>query len=298
MQNDRNYDALLWALLHSLAFASATVAIKLLASSVPVLEQIFVRAMIGLLILVPSLRGEIGALTGRNWPLLLLRGVAGFVGVYCMFYTVSRLPLLIAMILTLLTPVFVMVISAVLLHERMSFSKIGYALLTLASVFVVVYPFDQAAPTVVDLPLSAYAVDLGIGMFGSIATAAAFVSMRAALRVSTVKIVVLWFMGCNAILSLLAGGADFIVPTPYGLAILVVLALLGLLSDMFKTRAYKHAMAGIVSVLSLMSIVFAAAFGWLFFAESISLTQVYGVVGLVLGIAFLTAPDRAPKRAL
>ncbi len=293
---DKNLDALTWALLHSLAFALATVAVKALSREVPVLEQIFSRAVIGLCVVLISMRGETGALFGSNWPVLLFRGLAGFVGVYCMFYTVGRLPLLIAMILTLLTPVFVMGLGAVLLKERISPRKYAYSFLALVSVFVVVYPFNRPAmPATVDL--SAYTSDILIGLGGSIATAAAFVSMRAALKGSSVRVVVLYFMGCNALLSLFVGGSNFVKPSNTDLLVLLALGVLGVLSDVFKTRAYKHAVAGIVSVLSLMSVVFAAIFGWIFFSEAISLFQLYGVLGLLVSITLLTLPEQALKRA-
>ncbi len=73
--------------------------------------------------------------------------------------------------------------------------------------------------------------------------------------------------------------------------VLLSLGVIGLFSDIFKTRAYKKAISGIVSVVSLMSIVFSALFGLIFFNEMMSMRQGLGVMLLVLGIFMLSRPD-------
>lgn len=287
-----NGDALVFAGLHAFAFALSTVVIKFLSTSFPALEQVFARALVGLLVLAPAIWRERAGIFSPAWPLLLFRGVAGFVGVFCLFYTVGRLPLVVAMILTLATPVFVMLIGAVALKERISPDKALYSLCVLASVLLVVYPFGDPPPSAAAREFSEYALDVAIGVFGSIASAAAFVSIRAALRTVSVKVVVFYFLVANGVLSLLLGASAFVQPGPFDLVVFVGLGLLGILSDMFKTRAYKKALAGIVSVLSLMSIAFAAVFGWLFFGEPVTVVQLAGVGGLVIGVLLLSLPER------
>jgi drug/metabolite transporter (DMT)-like permease len=290
MQLNDNADALVFASLHALAFALVAVIVKLLSGSIPVLEQTFTRSMIGLGVLALGLRRVdwVQAL-GPAWPLLVLRGVLGFIGVSCMFYTVGRLPLVVAMILTLITPVFVMGLAWLFLNETMSRSKIAASLLILFCVMIVAIPADRWRSPLQGQALDwRYLIDLGIGLFGSIATAAAFVSMRAALKQVSVKTVVLYFMVANAGFSLLLGGANFVMPQAWEWLALLALGLFGTLSDVFKTRAYQKAVAGIVSVLSLLSIVFAAILGWTVFQEAISLLHCAALAGLVFGLGVLT----------
>lgn len=296
LQLNDNVDALVFAALHALAFALVAVIVKFLSGSVPVLEQTFVRSLIGLAILALSLRSlDWAQAIGPAWPLLFLRGLLGFIGVSCMFYTLGRLPLVVAMILTLITPVFVMGLAWLFLSETISRSKLAAALLILACVLIIAIPIDRLHDSMqgraFDWP---YFTDLGIGLFGSIATAAAFVSMRAALKRVGIKTVVLYFMVANAVFSLLLGGASFVMPQGWEWAGLLMLGLLGTVSDMFKTRAYQKAVAGIVSILSLLSIVFSTVLGWLIFKEGVTLAQYVALAGLVFGLGVLTRQQSTP----
>jgi drug/metabolite transporter (DMT)-like permease len=286
-----NKDAIVFASLHALAFALSTVVIKWLSASFPVLEQVFSRSIVGLIFLVPHMWRLRSELVSKSWPLLLFRGIAGFIGIVCLFFTVSKLPLIIAMILTLITPVFVMMFGSLFLGERVSARQLGYAVVILFAVTMVVYPKSAAISAISETDVSAYLIYVAVGIIGSVSTAAAFVSVKASLKAVSVNVVVFYFLSCNIVLSLLFGARDFVVPNMLDFFVLLSLGVIGLFSDIFKTRAYKKAISGIVSVVSLMSIVFSALFGLIFFNEMMSMRQGLGVVLLVLGIFMLSRPD-------
>lgn len=290
LDND-NKDAIFFASLHALAFALSTVVIKWLSASFPVLEQVFSRSIVGLAFLVPHVWRMRSELVSKSWPLLVFRGVAGFIGIACLFFTVSKLPLLIAMILTLITPVFVMVFGSLFLGERVSIRQLGYSAIILCAVMMVVYPKNLALMPASGEAFRAYMIYVLIGVIGSVSTAAAFVSVKASLKTVSVNIVVFYFLSCNIVLSLLFGAKQFVMPNIFDFFVLLSLGVIGLFSDLFKTRAYKKAISGIVSVVSLMSIVFSALFGLIFFNEMMSLRQGLGVVVLVFGIFMLSRPE-------
>lgn len=296
--NNDNRDAIFFASLHALAFALSTVVIKWLSASFPVLEQVFSRSIVGLIFLVPHVWRVRSELVSKSWPLLAFRGIAGFVGIVCLFFTVAKLPLIIAMILTLITPVFVMIFGSLFLGERVSTRQLCYSVVILFAVMMVVYPKNATISSFSGSDVSAYLLHVMIGIIGSVSTAAAFVSVKASLKTVSVNIVVFYFLSCNIFLSLLFGARDFVVPSTIDFFVLISLGIIGLFSDIFKTRAYKKAISCIVSVVSLMSIAFSALFGLMFFNEMISMRQGLGVLLLVLGIFMLSRPDpvREPVR--
>jgi drug/metabolite transporter (DMT)-like permease len=131
-----NRDAIFFASLHALAFALSTVIIKWLSTSFPVLEQVFSRSFVGLMFLVPYVWRSRSDLITKSWPLLVFRGIAGFIGIFCLFLTVSKLPLIVAMILTLITPVFVIVFGSLFLGEKIAIRQLSYSAIILIAVLM------------------------------------------------------------------------------------------------------------------------------------------------------------------
>lgn len=280
--------ALTWTLVHAFLFSLTGVAIKLTSGDVTVYEQVFYRSAFAFIVVLAIFReGWISLIAPEALSLLLTRGVFGFLGVTAMFYSMSKLPLSIAMLITLTTPVFVMVIGHLLAGEKLASQDLIPVLLILGGV-ILVMDVDIGDTVKVKLPV----LPMLVGIFGSVMTAIAFISMRKALNVVNARVVVFWFSACCLIGSGIMSIGSFGIPKDSDIFYVLAICILGLLSDFTKTTAYRYAAAWYVSIISLTSVLFAAIWGWSFFGDLLVLLQLSGIMLVIFGIVFTVNRDR------
>lgn len=281
--------ALAWTLTHAFLFSLTGVFIKLTSPDVSVLDLVFYHGLFTLLVLTLFVRISLRqCFTREALPLLLSRGLFGFGGATATFYAMSELPLAIAMMLTLTTPVFVMLLGHFTIGERITLAHLVPVALTLAGLALVL-DLDLAGGIEAGLPL----VPALVGLLGSLLAALAFVSMRKALALVNTGVVVFWFALCSAIG---AGGfslGSFAIPNGSDVLFVAAICAVGLLSDYTKTTAYKYAVAWYVSLVSLVSVIFAAGWDWSLFAERLVFMQLIGIAIAVAGIALTVLRGRA-----
>jgi len=156
------------------AFAGMTAAAKFVGARVPVFEIVFVRAALSVLATLWMLRRAREPALGSRRPLLFLRGLFGFAGVSCSFYSVIHLPLAEATLLQFTHPLFTVALAAFVLGERIERGVLFGVPLSVLGVLAVVRPaalFGGASP-----PFDAFAV--GVAISGAFFAADAYVSVR------------------------------------------------------------------------------------------------------------------------
>lgn len=274
------YRATVWTLAHALMFSSSGIFVKLLAPQISTIEQIFYRsAFVVMMVLIFYRPSFSECFKPAALPSLIARGLFGFCGICSMFYVITELPLAIAMVLTLTTPVFLMIFSRFSMNEKIRLSQIAPALLTLIGVaFLLDLNFSEGLET--NLPL----FPVLIGLLSSLLAALAFLSIRSALQMVGPSIVVFWFALISTIGAGAIAGKDLTMPTGDSLYFLMILCVLGLLSDVTKTTAYKYAVAWFVSLVTLATIAFSMILGWAIFDEYMRPIQLFGVAVVIAGI--------------
>lgn len=187
-----------------------------------------------------------------------------FLGVSGMFFAVTELPLAIAMTLTLTTPVFVMILGHFSINEKIQLRQLGPAILTLIGIALILdLRIEETIDTSVPL------IPAVVGLMGSVLTALAFLSMRSALQLVSANVVVFWFSLANLIGAGIISFRSLSLPNENNIYFLIAICILGLMSDISKTTAYKYAVAWFVSLVSLTSVAFSIFWGWSVFGEHI-----------------------------
>ena len=159
----------------ALTFSLMAVFVKRLAPVMPQFELVFFRSFINLawVLALLGLRRE------RLWPehgkrLLIFRGLVGFAGVACMFYSISRLPLPIASMLNWCSPLFVILFSRLFLSERMPPLSFVFIPLAFLGLLLLLNPWSAQG----GVPFRPAVIGLGAAVFGGMA----YVAVRAATR--------------------------------------------------------------------------------------------------------------------
>lgn len=269
------------ACLAGIALFSAMDAVMKSASlAVGAYSAYFLRCVIGFCMIAPVWWWQT-----RRWPrrdalkVHLKRGVVvAFMG-WTFFFALTRLPLAEAIALSFIAPLLALYLASVLLGERIERKAIIAALLGLAGVIVIIggrigreRMSDEAMTGLVALLLSAmlYAWSLVLqrqqALLASPSEASTFQNGIAGL--------------------VLLGGTPLLLQWPGSQRVWLEIsasAVLAVGAALFLTWAYRRAEAQALVPIEYTGFLWAALFGWLFFAERVTASTVAGALLIVIG---------------
>jgi len=114
-----NLRGALWMLASMVFFSGMTLVIRFLSPNIPPVEQVFVRGVVSVVLLLPWLiRTGPAGLKTRRLPMLALRAACTGVAILAWIYGIQRLPLADATALHFTIPLFAVLLAMVLLRER------------------------------------------------------------------------------------------------------------------------------------------------------------------------------------
>jgi len=241
---------------------------KVLSEDISALEIVFYRNLIGVFFILVMLRHTPTKLPGGKLHLLLLRGFLGFSAMILFFYTITTIPLGVAITLNKTSPLFVTILAFFLLKERLSPLGVISLLIGFLGVALITKP----------LALS-FSYEHFLGLMGGFLAAAAYTTIKKIKHLYDARVIVLSFMGMGATMPLLLFALSPYVTAPSYLAFLFptfvwdlslqtwsLIATMGAISTLSQyllTRAYSNSKAGIIGVISYTNIPFAIGFGYM-----------------------------------
>ena len=116
---------ILWMIASTASFSAMIIAVRFLSDTIPPFEQVFLRSVIGLLITVPTVFGVMRQASRTLRPdrlggLYMSRGLCTFTGVSAWFFAIAAMPLAEAVALHFTLPVFGLILSALILREKVT----------------------------------------------------------------------------------------------------------------------------------------------------------------------------------
>lgn len=254
--------AALWMSGAIVSFLTMAVAGRVLAAELDTFEIMTWRSITGFLIILGILaaNGAWKQVSTHRFGLHLVRNIAHFTGQNLWFYAITVIPLAQVFALEFSTPLWVLVLSPLLLAERMTWLRGLAGLAGFAGILIITRPWAHP----ITPPLLAAAA-CAIGFAGAI------VSTKLLTRdVSTLGIL-FWLTGMQMVFGIICGGydGDFAVPTAgmWPWAILVGMA--GLFAHFCLTTALSIAPASVVSPMDFLRLPAAAIVGLLLYKEAL-----------------------------
>lgn len=258
-------------------FSVQDVIIKLISGAYPVYEAITIRSLVALplLLALVALNGGLATLASKRMPLLLLRGVIMFVSYTVYYLALASLPLATCVALYFVAPLFITVLSAAALGERIDAARWAAVATGFAGVLLIVRPgsdiFDPAAVLPVAAGL-AYAVSqilarkLGNDQSASVMTFYA----NAMYIVGGVALALIFGDGSHAAeqnksLAFLVRG--WTTPNPTDLLLMVSCGIIAAAGLTLLSQAYRSAKASTVAPFEYTVILLSVAYGWFIWAE-------------------------------
>ena len=263
-----------WMLLSALSFALMGAMVKL-AHQVPVIEKVFFRNLITfilmLVLIIKNKENPFKQVGARKF--LIIRSLAGLLGVILYFYAISNMSLADSTMLNKLSPFFVMIFAGIFLKEGFSKEKIFVVIIAFIGALLIIKPqFDLSI-----IPAIA-------GFLSAIFAGLAYTVVRFLKDKTSSSMIVFYFSAISVIGTLPLMIPYFVLPSPLTLLILVAIGIFAGIGQISLTKAYHLAPASEISIYNYTSILFATLIGM---AIGDSFPDITSLIGG--SIIFLTA---------
>jgi drug/metabolite transporter (DMT)-like permease len=269
------------------AFATMGAAIRVVSTEVDNAQVVFFRNAFGLLFFLPWLaRPGLRERIATDWPRMhLLRGVAGLGAMYCFYYAIANMPLAEAMLLKLSAPLFIPFVAYFWLGEEAPRATRWAIAIGFAGVALILSPaFTTIAPVA------------AVALLGGLLAAVAKVTVRHLSGTEPTGRIVFYFTLTGTVVSAIPLLWGWRAPSLHALGWLFAVAALATVGQWCLTRGLRRASAPRLAPFVYFSVVFAAAYGWLFWGERIAWTTIAGT--LLVALAGLLAARAAPSASL
>ncbi len=268
-----------YMLLSALGFALMSASVKYVSYyGIPVFEIVAARALVSLIISYLDVKRKRITIWGNNRKLLFLRGMAGTLGLICVYYSITTLPLAEATILQYMHPVFTVVLAVFFLKERVQGSTLLCISLCLLGLFVMVKPGLNGNLT---QPLPLFSVV--VALFGAFFSSIAYVIVRKLSQTEDSSVIIFYFPLIALPISLLLVGSDIVWPDPFLTLILVLVGIFTQIGQLGLTKAMQTQTAGNATAYSYVQIVFSVLLGIILFGEMPAMWTYLGGCLIVLG---------------
>lgn len=260
------------ALLAMGLYATHDVVIKTLGTQYPALQVLFFSSLLSfpLVTLVVMRDPTPGTLRPANPGWVALRTVAGVVAGMGSFFAFSRLPLAQVYAILFSAPLLVTILSIPILGERVGLHRWGAVAAGLVGVLIVLRPGAQ--------PLDGGHL---AALAAALASATTAVILRKLGRSERPLVLLMWPMLGNFVATGISLTLDYRPMELPHLGLTALIACLGLVAGFLLILAYRAGEAAIVAPMQYSQILWATAYGWIFFGEILDLPTVLGACVII-----------------
>ncbi len=228
---------------------------KYLSSDMDPLEIVFYRNLIGIVIVVFTLKKFTVSFDTSRVHLLLLRGVFGATAMVLFFYTIATIPLGEAVVLNRTSPFFVTILAYYLVKESINLRTFFALIIGFIGIIFIMKPFG------VEISFEHI-----LGVLGGFFAACAYATIKKIKDIYDARLIMLSFMSVGMLiplgLYLFTSIVEFKIYTdPLIWALIGFMAFISTASQWFITRAYSLSKASIIGVVSYTNIPFSIGFG-------------------------------------
>ena len=238
-----------------------------------VFQVMELRAVIGLFLLWPMVRstGGVEALKTRRLRDHATRNLVHYAAQYAWFAALAMIPLAQVVAIEFTMPIWIIVLAAAFLGERITPWKVLAVALGLLGVGLIVRPSSAGLS-----PGQLVALAAAVGFAVSVTM------VKSLTRTDSALAIIFWMLVVQSLLGLLPALWVWRWPSATAWGWVIVVAFCGTFSHYCMARAMRHAEATVVMPMDYLRVPLTALAGWLVYAERLDLFTVAGTV-LILG---------------
>ncbi|WP_227018396.1 DMT family transporter [Sinanaerobacter chloroacetimidivorans] len=276
---------ILLMLLSALLFSAMQIVINL-TGDLPLMEQVFFRNIVSVLLCYPILKRKGLSIFGEKHqqPLLFMRSGFGLLGLVSLFYAASRANQADITILSKLSPFLVTLFAYLFLKEKIARIQIPALIIAFGGAFLVANPAFQSN-----------LFPLFMAFLCAIFSGITFTLLAYSKDKADVITVIMHFSSFCVAVSIPFMVMNFVVPDLKEFVFLTLIGLFGSFGQIALTYAYRMAPASEVSIYNYSGIVFSMIMGYFILGEAISHTSFLG--GALVVLASLLTYRYSPQDA-
>lgn len=264
----------------SVFFSLMAIMVKMLSSSVPAAEIIFIRAFISFAIIMGMVAAGKVKFRIHDKGKTIFRGVMGGISLILYFNAITLTSVSNAVLLSYTYPIFASIFSNIYLNEKLTKEKILFIVSAFAGMFLI-FQFDYSALNIGD----------ALALVSGFTSGLAVVTIRELRKTESSWMIVLSFVFFGTIFSLFSLKNNFIVPSASSLAILLVMGLFGTAGQLFQTSAFKLCSTALGGVISMSSVIITMALGMIMFHDSLTINMMIGGVLIFASATFFSLKE-------
>ncbi|WP_265415750.1 DMT family transporter [Novimethylophilus kurashikiensis] len=255
----------LWMLVAGIFFAVMGVCVKLGAARYSTAQLVFYRSLFGFLTILVITRAQNLPLATPRWQMHFSRSIVGFISMMMFFYAITKLPLATAITLNYTSPLFLAMITAMLMRVAINRILIAAMILGFIGVITLLNPTMQEDQWRASL----------IGLLSGAMAGWAYYQVTQLGRIGEPEWRTVFYF---TLVSTLGSGAWMSLETfhPLHAADLILLVSMGTsatLAQLAMTRAYRKGQPLVAGSLAYSTVVFASLFGIVLWGEVLSFDQ-------------------------
>lgn len=266
----------------TLIFSLNNVLIKFL-QHIPAVEIVTFRAGVTLVLAVAVLWRKKKSLLGTHRRMLVARGVFGSIALMSFVFTVQRMPLATATVIHYLSPVFTAIIAVVWLREKVRPIRWLFFAFSFLGV-ILIKSFDP--------DVSLFLLLLGVN--SAVFAALAYSSIRHIKDKEEPMVIIFYFSILTIPTAGIFSAFVWVMPVGWEWAGLIGVGLLMHTFQWLITKAYQMEEANRIASVNYVGLLFAIAWGYLFFGELLSVWVLLGM-GLIVGGVLLNIYTKTNK---
>lgn len=281
-----------YMLFASFLFAFMGAFAKELSGSMSSVEVVFFRNIFGVILILISLYKKPVKQVGGKPLLLFFRGFVGFAALLMFFYNISNIPLAEAMTFSKTSTIFTAIFAYIFVKEKLGFKGwIGVFIGFIGILFIT--KFDGSLLDKSDW----------LGILTGVGAGLAYTSIRELRKYYDGRIIVISFMGIGSIgpiILMIIGNfyqsdifdfmfASFIMPSGKDWLFIILLGTVATFAQIYMTKAYTCAMAGIIGTISYATIVFSIILGMLLGDKFPDFWIIFGILLIVISGLLVSA---------
>ncbi len=263
-------------------FTVMSALVKSTSDAVPASEAVFFRSFFAIpaILVWLALRGELpSGLRARNPMLHVTRGVIGTTAMALTFAGLGMLPLPEVTAIGYATPIFTLILAALMLGERIRMVRISAVALGLLGVLIMLWPRLGGGADLQDTATLGALCILG----ATIIRALVQIHIRRMVQSERTAAIVFWFSATASVLSLMTAPFGWVWPDPKTAALLIAAGLIGGGAQILVTASYRFGPASMLASCDYSSMLFAIMIGWVWFGELPTWLMLVGAALVIAG---------------
>jgi len=274
-------------LLALLLFTAMGIFIKLSALHLPVMEVVFFRNSLAVILLLPLVwHAGLSSLRMKRPKLFIGRAAINAVGIFCGFTALTMIPLAENTALTFTSPIFVTIGAVIFLGEVIRFRRIVAIVVGFFGALVILRPgFTEISPGAL----------LALG--GALSIAMATLLVKTMTKSETSTAIVFWMVMMQTPITLIPASLVWEWPDAVSWAYLWSMAITGTLAHILFTRACALVEITSLQPLEFAKLPFSVVLAWLVFGEWPGIWVWVGGAIIFASTAYITRREAAARRS-